>query len=699
MQNLIHALQSADDDYLTALSNKGILKRAYKDLQSTEISAEYLENSVCVSVSGEKCTIVPTLAESNCTCPSRSICRHIITAILWLKNHFSETDKSNNAPVAEDTETVRTEAVSPKTVENALPQNLTDELSAFPIKEIQKAMKKRYYNAFIEKAEKGIFPHMEEMRMVTVDIPEENIVVKLIQPLEYSACTCHSKEICRHKATAILTWQLKHKIVSLKDIKISEEKALNIDIADIHNTAQYTCQFLEDILSNGLVRISDDIVENTESVAVMCHNSRLADCERMTREIKNRLQAYVQRKPEFKAENLFSLIIETLLLLRKILPTENPETLNAYLGEFKSTYELFDSIEIIPIAWRKFSSVAGYKGEIYYFLNKDTNAENKYLTYSDIRPDFYENTRKKGVSQAPWGLFGTVRELSKSEMRLKLPKLSDGKISASNETTATITDKVNLNQKAVYENIYTDFSKMVYDIFSKEKAPEKETDRLVMFAIKKCIRSEFNDIEQTQNIVVEDNFNHTLTIKGRYSADNKEFISQLISIGEIMLKNTNKLLFNKQFVIFGSIYMENGKIFIYPMAVFDNIKMKMYNNDSESSQAEIPVMKHSDYFFGLFKEIKEMLCDIIQCGINSFDLYTQIDNYASESEQTGLLVLSEKLKQLSENLQAKNHTLNTDNSDSISLICEIYRYVCTGQQKTELGIALENLTIKENDTP
>ena len=690
MQNLINALLSADDDYLTALSNKGILKRAYKDLQSAEISAEYFDDSICVNVSGEKCTIVSTLAESTCTCPSRSICRHIITAILWLKNNFSNENEA--ASVREHTINHFEEAV-----ESTLPQNLTDELSVFPLKEIQKAMKKRYYNAFIEKAEKGIFPHMEELRIITVDMPEENVVVKLIQPLEYSACTCHSKELCRHKAAAILTWQLKHKIVNLKEIKLNEEKPVHIDIADIHSTAEYTHQFLADILSSGLVRISDEIVENAESIAVMCHNSRLANSERMIREIKNRLQAYVLRKPEFKAEDLFSLIMENMILLEKILQTENTEVINRYLGEFKSTYEIFDSIEILPIAWREFSSVAGYRGEIYYFLNKDTNAENKYLTYSDIRPDFYENARKRGVSQAPWGLFGTVRELSKSEMRLRLPKLSGGKISASNETTATITGKVNLNQRAVYENIYTDFSRMVYDIFSKEKAPEKETDRLVMFAVKKCIRSEFDNIEQTQNIVVEDNFNHILTVKGRYSADNKAFIKELIAIGELMLKNTNKLLFNKQFVIFGSIYMEKGKVFIYPMAVFDNIKIQMYNNDSKSSQSEIPVMKHSEYFFKLFKEIKEMLCDIIQCGINSFDLYSQVDSYALESEKTGLLILSEKLRQLSENLQGKNHTLKTDNTKIIRLMGEIYRYICIGQQKTEVGLALENLRIKEND--
>ncbi len=700
MLKLINALQSADDEYLIALSNKGTVKRSYKDLNNTEISAEYLEDSVCVSVSDEKCTIVPTLAESKCTCPSRSICRHIVTAILWLKNNFTETsdDSSQPADTAKPQETQETSQTeeSSQTTENPLPQNLTDELSCFPLKEIQKAMKKRYYNAFIEKAEKGIFPHMEELRMVTVDIPEENVIVKLINPLAYSACTCHSKDLCRHKATAILTWQLKHGIVTLENIRPNDEKNLNLDIQHIHDTATYTYAFLGDILANGLVRISDDIVENTESVAVMCHNARLADCERMTREIKNRLQAYVLHQPEFKAESLFSLIIENLLLLEKIIHTDVPETLNNYLGEFKSSYELFDSIEIIPIAWRKFSSVAGYKGEIYYFINKDTQSENRYLTYSDIRPDFYENTRKKGLSQAPWGLFGTVREIAKSELRLKLPRLSGGKISASNETSATIINKVSFNQKAVYDNIYTDFARMVCDIFSEKAKSDNETDHLVMFVIKKCVRSEFNDIQQTQNIVVEDEFNHIITIRATYSADNKEFIQQLITLGEAMLKDTNRLLFQKQFVIFGSIYMEDGQAFVYPIAVFDNIRCK--NNVSyENSPSETAYLKHSEYFFAFFKEIQHMLCDIIQCGINSFDLYNQIEDYASESQKIGLLILSQKLTTLYDILKAKNHSVRKDSSAVIPLICDIYCYVSVGQQKTELGIALENLNQKEKD--
>ena len=50
------SILSADDEYLTGLTNKGTVKRAYKDMESGEISAEYGDSEINVSVGGEKCT-------------------------------------------------------------------------------------------------------------------------------------------------------------------------------------------------------------------------------------------------------------------------------------------------------------------------------------------------------------------------------------------------------------------------------------------------------------------------------------------------------------------------------------------------------------------------------------------------------------------------------------------------------------------
>ena len=676
MQELLKVLNTIDDDYLVGLSNKGTLKRAYKDLDTAEISAEYGESSAAVTVSGETCTIVNPIGDSKCSCPSRSVCRHIITAVLWLK--------SNSSSEASETET------SPEHEEKKEPDKaLIDELSSYSLKALQKTMKKTYYTAFALKAEKGTLPDIEETSVISVNFPEENISVRLINPLEYSTCTCHSKELCKHKAAAILAWQIKHEKVSLEDVKADKENASKINVEDVHSIARYTKDFLSKLLSDGLVRASDNLIDETESAAVMCHNARIADCEKMMREISNRLGGYINRSPEFNAGLLFSLIMENIILLDKIILTDDESKLSGYLGEFKNTYVTVDTLEILPLAYRHFSSAAGYEGEIYYFLNMTAADESRYLTYSAVRPTFYENRRRNTPLSAPWGLYGGIEEIMKSQLRLLNPKLSGSKLSSSNDTKADIIAPVDLNNQVVYDNIYSDFAKMLTDIFHKNKSSEKGDERLVMVAPKRCVYSETNEIAQTHYIVIEDYSGCKLTVKARYKSDNKDFFARLSSIGKMMLDNQDK-----QFVIFGNIYIENGKSFIYPIAIYDNI---MYNK-TENKTTEIKYDSNAGsyrYFSKTFAEIKRLLCDIIQCGINSFDMYEQIKDYSAECGKMGLLVFSRKLDELYDLLMAKNHTYSSDNTKIISVLSEIFEYITIGISHTEYNQAMENLKTEE----
>lgn len=683
MQELINALSIADDDYLVGLSNKGTLKRAYKDMDDAEISVSYTDNSAEVSVAGEKCTVVSPLGDSKCTCPSRSICRHIITSILWLKKNVSSKNTDNN----EQTISKKEEIISIEKKE--LDKAFIDKLSAYPLKAIQKAMKKQYYSSFMVKAEKGILPEIEETSILSVKIPKENINVRLIDPIEYSTCTCHSKELCKHKAAAILTWQIKHKIVELKDIKVNEDNSSHIDIDAVHSVAKYAIGFLSNILSDGVVRISDDIIERTESLAVLCHNVRLAICEKTMRETGNRIQGYINRSADFNSDILFSLIMQNIILFNKVLKINNENELSPYLGEFKSTYILSDTLEIIPIAQRHFSSLSGYEGEIYYFVNKDLKSENRFLSYSDIRPTFYESRRSSSrVSSAPWGLYGSIDEISKSELKLKNPKLSNGKISSSSDTKAEITGKVNLNQSAVFENIYIDFSKMIKDTFKKKS--ENETDRLVLVSPKKCISSTSDEITQSHSIIIEDYYGGRIAVRARYTSENKDFFARLEYIGNMMINNTDK-----QYVIFANTYIEKGICYLYPIAIFDNINVPHISDENIDNDDKNSLHNYF-YFSELFHDIQQLLCDIIQCGINSFDIYEQIKDFSIESQKMGLLILSDKLNNLYELLKAKNHTYNGDNSKIILLLSDIYNYLSTGIKHIELHQAINNLNDEEN---
>ena len=85
-------LGQVDDDYLIGLGNKGILKRAYKDLEQENPVAQWQQEKVKIRLSEETCEICVPLGESTCTCPSRSMCRHIVTAVLWLKKNLGTGD-------------------------------------------------------------------------------------------------------------------------------------------------------------------------------------------------------------------------------------------------------------------------------------------------------------------------------------------------------------------------------------------------------------------------------------------------------------------------------------------------------------------------------------------------------------------------------------------------------------------------------
>ena len=89
-------LAETGDEYLIGLTNKGIVKRAYKDKESACVEFVQVADEAVLKVDGETVTLRLPLGESKCTCPSRSICRHIILGIIVLKEYFQNSVSSVN---------------------------------------------------------------------------------------------------------------------------------------------------------------------------------------------------------------------------------------------------------------------------------------------------------------------------------------------------------------------------------------------------------------------------------------------------------------------------------------------------------------------------------------------------------------------------------------------------------------------------
>ncbi len=85
--NLAAMLAAYDEAALEALANKGIVRRAARDVEEGKVAVvERSADSATVAADGEKVTLVADgPAESGCSCPSPGVCRHRIAAVLLLR--------------------------------------------------------------------------------------------------------------------------------------------------------------------------------------------------------------------------------------------------------------------------------------------------------------------------------------------------------------------------------------------------------------------------------------------------------------------------------------------------------------------------------------------------------------------------------------------------------------------------------------
>ena len=141
-------------------------------------------------------------------------------------------------------------------------------------------MGNRRLNSFYNKANEKIMPEIEESSVFTLQLPGENTTVKLLSPLEYSSCTCHKKDLCIHKAEAILWCKLKAGVLSLQDLAISGGKDSSENSEQIRKVSLQMKSCLEELMATGLSRISPDVTDTLERFAIISHNAGLPDFEK-----------------------------------------------------------------------------------------------------------------------------------------------------------------------------------------------------------------------------------------------------------------------------------------------------------------------------------------------------------------------------------------------------------------------------------
>lgn len=625
-------LAGIDDDYLIGISNKGIVKRAYKDMEegkSTEGAAEIgaLGDEAVVKVGAETVTVRFPLGESKCTCPSRSICRHVVHGILILRERCLADGTDSTGQDVQNLQTADTEnaegtkatadrgSSGPFRPESSLSQESAQqpesspvwkEINAYPFEKLQKALGSRYFQAFVNQAAGGIRPAIQESSVVTVQLPEQGMTVKLLSPLEYSTCTCHKKELCRHKAAAILWCQLETGTLTREALRAEAADAPAYDLEEVRDVAGQMERILEELLGTGLSRVSPDAPDYLERLAVISHNARLSRFEGYFRALADSYGRYFARKAAFRTEDLMeqlTRLYRRAQLLRQAAGEEfsqeaeekdsqeteqraaqktGQEAVGKLAGEFRAGYLPVGDLDLIGIAMEHFRSQTGYEGETVYFLEEKTK---QWYTYTNARPVFYDASQKKGAwksqqAGAPWGLNLSFENLLKVRIHLTGAKCdSRNRLSSSQETKGEVTGEAGLRISDIEKWYYGDFAALFQEQIGKQQrgwlaeqgGPEgpEDSDRqgdvgqedaggkgveLVFVQPKACAKAEFSQTEQQLTLPLYDAAGRELLVEVSYSREEAGTIRYLERISG-----------KKPPCFLGKVYLRDGRLRMYPV--------------------------------------------------------------------------------------------------------------------------------------
>ena len=589
-------IKDIDDEFLVGISNKGIFNRAKRELEEQSgVSVNIDDQKVtCTLPDGTECSFTTDIHKFKCSCPSRSICKHVILSLLfiiknkgtllgeiadWNDNENSEKISNSDAlgdGLAGEQEAdyegtgqvvnQRSKASTINAQKNDAQKTYThqkefEKLLSITPAELIKLGGDRVYREALFRIEFGLDYELNEGTMLSIKFDNEGITVRFPrhEPIRDAICTCKSVEFCRHKLDAVILYQIHKKQIDLRGLKegINIEKPIE--------TILEVKKFISELLTSGLSRLPESSAETIEQMAIICHCSNLTVLEKLFRNLKNETELYFSKSADFSRQKMLNIIATIYNVCLAIESTEkNSPYLKELIGEHKSTYYDIPPIELYGMGAESWASDSGFEGITFYFYYEKGK---KWFTYTNARPVYYDNvkvtTSRMYKAGAPWGLGVNLEEFSKSHIKINNGKANmDNRLSSSENCQAAILKRTDVNEIDVKDLTFSDWSELI-DKLEPELAysllRKRENSTLVLLKVQQWGKGYFDKITQSFSMPLFDIHGKKIYVYIKYTTQNK-FLIEKFEYMERTEDLPNLML--------GSIYVHQQRFCVKPITVW-----------------------------------------------------------------------------------------------------------------------------------
>lgn len=447
---VVAQLERFDDDAWAALANRGLLRRARKDLDTVEVAlVDDGESAVEVSV-GEAVVSFDSRgpAHARCSCPSGAICQHIITAGLWLVGHPAapdapeEPDRHEAADVAEAPgraeEPARAEEPDPAgALHRELMALTTDALVAHAGRAGH-----RWARQYALDLDPEHDLRIEAGRHTSISLPSPPVTFRYMGGGPASLIAdVRLPSVEKYQAAAVLAYQRAHG-VELADAEPVHRRRAEADATlggSRPRLRASVARLLSDTIRLGVSHLSPAVHQRYETLAVWAQGCEYHRLALLLRRLADHVELQLARSARADEHRLLDEAAIACALVAALDAAEAAGEAPARLvGQARNRYDTVRTMELIGLGSLPWRTGSGYRGLTTLFWWPE---ESRFLSLTDARPETLRGfePRQRHTTAGPWRGLGSPSAATGARVRLTDAQLSAaGRLSGVEHTHASL---------------------------------------------------------------------------------------------------------------------------------------------------------------------------------------------------------------------------------------------------------------------
>lgn len=544
---MAQSLAAWDDDALAELANKGLVRRARKDVEAGKVAvAGTTESGGVFEIDGERVELGANGPQAaSCTCPAQGACRHILAAVLHAREATPDAPDAPSAPTASDTrppetpsdngpETDADAAPTPKQPEQpaAPPPDLLAEVLALDIAALTKWAGKPATRGAIALLDDGSAVEYDSGNSLVIRLTDHGTECRYIPGGGPDGMI--SKQPTRMRKTMHLAALLAVKRANGQDIDMLAEKPVQAVAATLDDGERRfidtTQRLLRDLVSAGLSHLSTSMEQRLATLAVSARGEGMPRLAAQLRALTTLATALRNRDASGDETRLFVEIARCHALCTALKTAEAP-ALGELRGSPRSKYAEAGKLSLIGLGAHRWRTESDSQGLTTLFWNSDAEAWNTAtLSRTGANDTMFSPSRAYDQSRF-WAGVKAPREASRSAIDLSNAKLSpEGRLSLSGETKGTQNPLPNANalmgSSTVFDNWETLAGRLRNAMPAGLKRLAPQDSYLILRPAKWGTRN-FNPIAQRFHWVLHDAEGQSLAVEIGYSETTERRIDTL----------------------------------------------------------------------------------------------------------------------------------------------------------------------------